>query len=121
MVQLGANANEAKVFRAPAAPLCDNMVNALELLTNQQKDGDSPIRSIVTGLHERSRRGIMDGLRSFIAVDEGGLRRGTMSIPVQKQQFSEAFPGGVIREGADELTLRAEGVGMQRAFIDKAH
>ena len=41
--------------------LCDDLVNALKLLANQQKDGDSPIQSIVTGLHERSRRGIMDG------------------------------------------------------------
>ena len=61
----------------------------------------------------------MDGLRSFIevdnrsAVDVGGLRRGTTSIQVKKPQFSEAFPGAVIRGGADELTLRAEEVGMQ--------
>ena len=80
LVQLGANANEATVFRAHAAPLglCDNLVNALKLLANQQKEGDSPIQSIVTGLHEGSRRGIMDGLGSFIAVsavDVGGLRR----------------------------------------------
>ena len=65
MVQIGANTNRAKVFKALAAPLglCDDLVNALKLLANQQKDGDSPIQSIITGLHERSRRGIMDGLR----------------------------------------------------------
>ena len=51
-------------------------------LANQQKDGDSPIQSIVTGLHESTRRGITDGLRSFIEVDNrgaldvGGLRHG---------------------------------------------
>ena len=51
----------------------------------------------------------MDGLRCFIAVDNlsavdvGGLRRGTTFIPVQKRQFSEAFPGAIIREGEDEL------------------
>ena len=63
MVQLGANANDAKVFKAHAAPLelCDNLVNALKLLANQQKDGDSPIQSIVTVLHERNRKGIMHG------------------------------------------------------------
>ena len=110
MVQLGADANGAKVFKAHAAPpgLWDNLIDALKLLANHQKDGDSPIQSIATGLHERSRRGIMDGLRSFIAVDNcsavdvGGLRRGTISLPVQKPQFSEAFPGAIIREGADE-------------------
>ena len=71
----------------------------------------------------------MDGLRSFTevdnhsAVDVGGLRRGTKSICVQKkkQQFSEPFPEAVIREGADELTLRAEEVGSLRTFIDAKH
>ena len=69
----------------------------------------------------------MDGPRSFIEVDNrsagdvGGLRRGTRSIHVKKPQFSEAFRGAVIREGADELTLRAEEVGMQRAVIDTKH
>ena len=64
VVQLGTNANEAKVFKAHAAPqgLCENLINALNLLANQQTDGDCPIQSIVTGLHERSRKGIMDGL-----------------------------------------------------------
>ena len=42
-------------------------------------------------------------------------------IRVKKPQSSEAFPGAVIREGADELTLRAEEVGVQRAFIDTKH
>ena len=43
-----------KVFKAHAAPseLCDNLINALKLLANQQKDGDSPIQSVVTGQHE---------------------------------------------------------------------
>ena len=56
VVQLGVNANEAKVFKAQAAPLglCDNLINALKLLANQQRDGDSPTQSIVTSLHERS-------------------------------------------------------------------
>ena len=64
VVQIGVNANEAKVFKAHATPLglCDNLINALKLLTNQQTDGDSPIQSIVSGVHERSRRGIIDWL-----------------------------------------------------------
>ena len=90
-------------------------------------DGDSPIQSIVTSLHERSRRGIMVGLRSFIeadnhsAVDVGGLRRGTSPSQFKKLQFSEAFPGAIIREGADELTLRAVEVGAQRACMNTQH
>ena len=68
--QLGSSANEAKVFRAHVAPqgLCEKLINALKLLANQQTDGDSPIESIVTGLEARSRKGIMDGLRSFIEM-----------------------------------------------------
>ena len=40
---------EAKVFRAHAAPhgVCDNSINALKLLTNQQKDDDSPVKMVV--------------------------------------------------------------------------
>ena len=55
VMQLGANANEAKVFKAHTAPqgLCEILINALKLLANQQTHGDSPIQSIVTGLHER--------------------------------------------------------------------
>ena len=58
VVQIGANADRAKVFKAHAAPLglSDNLINALKLLAKQQKDGDSPIQSIATGLHERSRK-----------------------------------------------------------------
>ena len=69
----------------------------------------------------------MDGLRRFIqadnhsAVDVGDLRRGTRSLPVQKPQFSEAFPEATIREGADELTLRADEVGTLRDFINTDH
>ena len=126
MVQIGANADRAKVFKAHAAPLglCDNLINALEIFANQEKDGDSPIESIITGLHVRSRRDILGGLRKFIeadnhsAVDVGDLRRGTKSVEVKKLKFSETFPVAAIREGADELTLRADEVGSQRAFIN---
>ena len=88
--------------------LCDNLINELKLLAGLQKDGESRIQSIVTGLHERNRRGIMDGLRRIIqaddhsAVDVGDLRQGTRSLEVQKPQFSETFPEAAVREGADE-------------------
>ena len=61
---------------------CDNLINSLKLVTSQQKDGDSPAEIIVTGLLEKSRNSVMDGLRKFIEVDNheavnvGGLRRG---------------------------------------------
>ena len=48
---------------------CENLINALKLLANQQKDGDSPIQNIVKGLREKSRQPVTNGLRSFIASD----------------------------------------------------
>ena len=111
VVQLGVNANEAKVFKAHAAPLglCDNLINELK------KDGDSPIQKHCNrpARKKKNRRGIMDGLRSFIRADNrsavavGHLRQGTRQLHVQNPSFSEAFPGAAIREGANELTLKA--------------
>ena len=78
-----------------------NLINALKLSANQQKDGDSPIQSIVTGLCERSRKGIMEGLRNFIEVDVhcalevGHLKEGTWSLKVRRPKFEEGVPRGV--------------------------
>ena len=69
------------------------LINALKLLANQQTDGDSPIQSIVTGLHERSRKGIMDGLRSFVEIDNhravvaGHLRRCHKAVLCPQTEF----------------------------------
>ena len=46
-----------------------NLINALKLLANQQKDGDSPIQNIIMGLEEKCRERIAHGLRSFITSD----------------------------------------------------
>ena len=51
----------------------------------------------------------------------GRLRQGTRSLKDQEPNFSEAFPEAAIREGADELTLGADEVGTQRAFINTDH
>ena len=63
--------SQAKVFKAHAMPqgLCENLVNALKLLENQQDDGDSTISNIVAGLHEKSKKKIVEGLRGFIEID----------------------------------------------------
>ena len=87
VVPTGDSASQADVFKAHAVPqgVCENLINALKLLANQQNDGDSPIQSIVTGLCERSRNGIKEGLRNFTEVDNrsaldvGHLREGTRS------------------------------------------
>ena len=83
VAHFSANTNLSEGVQS-ARNICDNVINAFKLSANQQKDGDSPIKCIVTCLHWKSRRGIMDGLESFIdagnrsAVDVGGLRRGTL-------------------------------------------
>ena len=99
MVQTGVSASQAKVLKAHAAPqgLCENMINAFELLANQQKDGDRPIQSIVTGFCGRSRKGIMEGLRNFIKVDnqcalDGHLNEGMMPFEVGRPKFKERCP-----------------------------
>ena len=50
------SASQANVFNARAVPqgLCENLINALKLLAKQQKDGDSPIQSIVASFCERN-------------------------------------------------------------------
>ena len=91
VVQLDTNEDEATVFRAHAVPqgLCENLINALKLLVNQQRDGDSP--NIVTGLRERSRGGVMNGSRSFTgldnhrAVEVGHVRRGLRPLKVETE------------------------------------
>ena len=86
------------------------MINSLKLQTHQQKDGDGQVDSVVTGLREKSRKGVMDGLRNLIEL-VGGLCQGTKSVKVVKPQFTADFPEAVIGEGGEELILRAEEVG----------
>ena len=70
------------------------------------------------------RKGNMDERRKFIEVDnhEGvkvsDLRQGMISVQAVKLQFAADFPEAVIREGAEELTLRAEEVGVRRINAD---
>ena len=68
---------------------------------------------VVPGLLEKSRRKVMDGLRKFIAVDNhaavkiGDLEKEMGSKKAVNPKFTTDFPGAVVREGADELTLCA--------------
>ena len=85
---------EAKVLKAHAIPqvLCENLINALKLLANQQEDGDGLLQNIVTNLGEGSRKGLTDGLRDFIKVDHhraldvGELHRGTGTFQVRRKE-----------------------------------
>ena len=65
VAQTGDSVEQAKVFKAHAAPqgLCANLINALKLLANQQEDGDGHLHNVVKNLGKESRRGLTDGLR----------------------------------------------------------
>ena len=81
----------------------------------------SPVQSIVTGLCERSRKGLTEGLRNFTKVDNhcalevGQLREGSRSLEVRRPTCEEGSPEVLVREGSEELTLRAEEVGTQKS------
>ena len=121
VIQDSTDHREAKVSRAHSAhqKTRENSTNALKLLTNQQKDGDSPVGTVVAGLLERSRSSIVDGLRRFISEDNheavkvGDVHRETRSKTVVKPNFKAP---AVIREGAGELTSRAREEGVLRPF-----
>ena len=119
VVQTGESVDQAKVFRAHAVPLglCANLINALKLLANQEEDGDGLTQNIVTNLCEERRKGLTEGLRNFIQVDNhcalevGYLNKGVGKLKVRRPKGSEGCPEATVRESPDELTLRAEGSG----------
>ena len=104
-MQTGESVVQAKVFKAHAVPqgLCENLIDALKLLANQQEDGDGLLQNIVTNLGKGSRKGLTDGLRDFI------------------QEFRKGGSDVTIRESPDELALRAEEVNTSKAYIDVNH
>ena len=90
------------------------------LLANQQEDGDGLLQNI-EHLGKESRKGLTDGLREFIKVDNeraldvGALRQGTGTFRVRKPKAPEGSSDVIVRESPDELTLRAEEVGTLKA------
>ena len=101
--------------------MCDNLFNALKLLVNQQKDGD---KTVVQGLQEGSPLRILDGLRKFImvynheAVKVGELQKNVEYRRVVTPKFTTDSPEAVVREGADELTMRADEESALHTLID---
>ena len=127
VVQTGESVN--KILNAHAVPqgLCANLIIALKLLANQQEDGDGLIQNILTNLGKGSRKGLMEGLREFMkidnerALDVGYLNRGPGTLEVRKPKVPEACPEVTVRENSDELTSRAEEVGTQKTFFNVNH
>ena len=123
VVQTGDSASQAKVVEARAAPqgLCENLINALKLLANQQKDGDSPVQSIVTARKALwSRRNIIE-IDNRSVLEVGHLKETKNLFEVRRPKIEEGCPKVSIREGAEELTLRAEEVGAPKACINVDH
>ena len=63
VVQTRESVDQAKIFKMHAVPqgFCGNLINALELLANQQEDGYGLIQNIVTNLCEVCRQGSRKG------------------------------------------------------------
>ena len=124
VVQRGENINQAKVFKAYAVPqgLCSNLINALKLLANQKEDGDGLIQNVVTNLGKGSRKGLTEGLKEIIKVDNiRALSRGMGNFKVRRPNVPEGCPEVTVRESPDELTLRAEEVGTLKTYINVNH
>ena len=93
-----------------------NLIDALNLLANQQEDGGGLVLNIVTNLCEGSRRGLTERLREFIQVDNhralevGHLSEGLGTVRVRRPKGSEGYP-----------EVRAEEVGTWKSYINVDH
>ena len=82
---------------------------------------------MLANLGRGSRKGLTDGLRDFIRVDNdrafdfGALRRGTGNLKVRKPKVPEGGSDVTVRESPDELTLRTEEVNTSKALINVNH
>ena len=76
VVQTSEGIYQVEVVKAHAVPqdLCANLINVLNLLANQQEDGDGLIQNIVTNFCEVSKRSLTNWLREFIQVDNHRAR-----------------------------------------------
>ena len=100
-----------------------NSTGAQTLRANQEKDGDSPIQHIIMCLKEKCRERITNGLRSFIvwdnysAVEVGHLRGGQRPFKAVRRKMAGDC-SEVLREGARDLTRRAEEFETLKACIN---
>ena len=96
-VQRGDSIEQAKVVKAHAVSqgLCANLINAWKLLATSKK---------VKNLGEVGRRGLTDGLRDFIKVDNeraldvGALRLSTGTFQVRKPKTPVEGSDVIVRE-----------------------
>ena len=92
--QTGESIGQAKVFEAHAVPqgFPGNLINALKLLANQQEDGDGLVQNIVTNLGKGSRKGLTEGLREFIKIDnERALVVGYLNLGIDASSRGSGY------------------------------
>ena len=77
------------------------------LLANQQEDGDGLKQNIVRNLGKGSRKGLTEGFREVIKIDN----ERALEVP-------EGCSEVTVRESPDELTRRAEEVGSLKTYIN---
>ena len=76
----------------------------------------------MTNLSEVGRKGLAEGLRNFVQVDNhralevGHLRECLRSFKVQRPKGVEGYPEVPVRESPDELTLGAEALGSRASM-----
>ena len=80
---------------------------------------NAPYRVLYTGLRERSRNGIMEGFTVLRKV--GQLSEGILLFQVRRPQFKDGCSELAIRDGPEELTLRAEEVEHLKSCINVDH
>ena len=86
------------------------------------EDGDGLAQNNVTSFGQWSRKGLTDGLREFIKIDnERALEVEYSNQGVGKPKVPEGCPEVMVRESSDELTLRAEEVGTLKTHINVNH
>ena len=91
----------------------------------KQKNG--LLQNIVKNLGKESRRGLTDGLRDFIrldnkcALDVGYLNQGRGIFNVRRPKVPEGCQEVTVKESPEELTLRAAEVGTVKAYVNVDH
>ena len=89
---------------------------------HQHDCGDGLLQNIVKNLGKESRKGLTDGLREFVKVDNeraldlGSVRRGTGTFQERKPNVPEGCLELIVRQNSNELTLRAEEVETSKAL-----
>ena len=106
--------------------MCENLINPLKLLANQQEDGDGLLQNMLqTSAKEAGKvsRTACDTSSRCIttALGCGELHRGTGTFEDRKPKFPEGGSDVTFMESPDELKLRAEEVDTSKAYIDVNH